>query len=157
MRRSLLVLTLIILGSSLFACRSSVPSQSAFKENFSIGTIVAENEQFLIPGGRVLSASEYGSSDDPFTQKQEEIALQIEQEELPAFVIALRAGIEESILDSGASIVGYGTGGVTGTSFSIQYREDELFGVINLWGIRGEGTNFFLIALISESTVMGSY
>ena len=104
-----------------------------------------------------MSASEYGSSDDPFTQKQEEIALQIEQEELPAFVTALRAGIEESILDSGASIVGYGTGGVTGTSFSIQYREDELFGVINLWGIRGEGTNFFLIALISESTVMGSY
>lgn len=156
MRKSPLVLTLIILSSSLFACRSSVPSQSSFKENFSIGTIVVENEHFLIPEARELFASEYGSSDDPFTQKKEEMTLQIEQEELPAFITALRAGVEESILDSGASIVGYGSGGVTGMSFSIQYREDELFGVINLFGIRGEGKNFFLIVLITESTVMGS-
>lgn len=154
MRKSVLVLTLIILSSSFFACRRSVPSDSAFKENFSIGRIVAESEQFLMPGSRALYASEYGSADDPFTQKKEEIALQIEQEELPAFNTALRAGVEESILDSGASIVGNGSGGVTGTSFSIQYREDEVFGVINLWGIRGEGTTFFLVVLITESTVL---
>ena len=32
-----------------------------------------------------------------------------------------------------------------------------MFGVINVWGIPGEGTNFFLIVLITESEMIGSH
>lgn len=147
---------LLILSISLFGCRSETTPQSTFKETFSIGTIVEDNAQYLIPESRELFGSEYGAVDEPFTQKQEEITLQIDPDNLSAFVAAIQSGIEKSIVDSGANIVGRGSGGVTGTSFSIQYREDQTYGVINVWGVRGEGTNFFLIVLITESMVNDS-
>lgn len=149
MKKSILILALLILSASLFGCGNEAPSQSTFKENFTIGTTVEDNAQYLIPGSRELFGAEYGPP-VPFTQKQEEIALQIEPTDLPAFLTAIQSGIEESIINSGASIVGHGSGGVTGTSFSIQYRENEIYGVINVWGVRGEGTTFTLIVLITE-------
>jgi len=143
--------TLLTLGIGLFGCGSEVSSQSTIKEDFTIGTIVEDNAQYLIPGSRELFSSEYGASEEPFTQKQEEMTLQIDPADLPVFVAAVQAGIDESIINSGASIVGRGSGGLTGTSFSVQYREDQTYGVINVWGVRGEGTNFFLIVSITES------
>ena len=149
MKKLILVFSLLILSTSLFGCGNEAPSQSMFKENFTIGTIVEGNTQYLIPGSRVLFGAEYGSP-VPFTQKQEEITLQVEPADLPVFLAAIRSGIEESIINSGASSVGHGSGSVTGTSFSIQYRENEIYGVINVWGIPGEGTAYTLIVLITE-------
>ena len=149
MQKSILIFSLLILSAGLFGCESEVPSQSAFKENFTIGAIVEDNAQYLIPSSRQLFGSEYGEP-EPFTQKQEEIVLQIEPTDLPAFLTAVQSGVEEAILNSGASIVGRGKGGIIDTSFSIQYRADEIYGVINVWGMRGEGMTYTLIVLITE-------
>jgi len=152
MKKSFFILSLLILSASLFGCTSeAAPSQSTFKDNFTIGAIVEDNAQYLLPESRELFSSEYGEVDQPFTQKQEEIALNIDPADITAFTVAIQSGIEESIIDSGASIVGHGSGGLTGTSFSIQYRQDQIFGVVNVWGVRGEGTSFFLIVLVTES------
>jgi hypothetical protein len=150
-KKAAFIFVLFILSIGLSGCRSEAPSQSSFKDNFTIGTIVEDNAQYLIPGDRALSGSEYGTADEPFTQKQEEIVLQINPADLSPFVSAIRFDIEESIINSGASIVGHGSGGLTGTSFSIQYRENQTYGVINVWGVHGEGTDFFLIVMITES------
>ena len=159
MKRSILNLFLIILGFNLIGCSSEnsarIPSPSTFKENFTIGAMVEDNTQYLIPGARPLSGNESGASDQPFTQKHEEMELQIEATDIATFMTAIQSAIEESILDNGASIVGHGSGGVTGSSFSIKYRENEIFGVINVWGIRGEGTTFFIIVLITEGNLNG--
>ena len=145
---------LCFLVFSLTGCGSSAKdnprSQSAFKENFSIGTIVEDNAQYLIPGSRQLVGLESGPP-EPFTQKQEEMLIHIEPAYLPTFITALRSGIEEAIIDSGASIDGHAQGGVTGTSFSISYRENDIYGVINIWGAPGDGTDYFILMLITEA------
>ena len=151
MKKTTLAFVMFILTISLFGCGKEVPSQDTFKEDFTIGVIVEDNAQYLIPGSRELSGSEYGSPDQPFTQKQEEMAIQIEESNLPEFIIAIRSDIEEAIIDSGASIVGRGSGGLTEISFSTQYQADQVFGVIDVWGVRGKGTNFYLIVMITES------
>ena len=149
-------LTLWVLVLILSGCgntkNTSSKSQSTFRENFSIGTIVEGSSQYLIPGSRVLFGSESGQPMPlvPFEQKQEEMTLQIDPAELPAFITSVRSEIEESIINSGATIVEHGSGGVTGTSFSISYREDDLYGVINIWGAQGEGTNYYLLMFITE-------
>ena len=142
---------MLILSISLFGCGSEAPSLSTFMDNFTIGTIIEDNSQYLIPGARQLFSSEYGSPEQPFTQKQEEITLQIESVDLSDFLTAIRSDIEKSIVDSGASIVGRSSGGVTGASFSVQYRQDQTYGIINVWGVQGEGTNYTIIVLITES------
>ena len=151
MKKTFVVLALLVLIFSLFGCVSETTPQNTFKDDFTIGTIVEENAEYLLPESRELFSSEYGAVDEPFTQKQEELAFQINPEDISAFVAAIQSGTEKSIIDSGASIVGRGSGGVTGTSFSVQYRKDQTYGVINVWGVRGEGTDFFLIVLVTES------
>lgn len=148
---TLWVLVLILTGCGSIEKNNS-KSQSTFRENFSIGTIVEDNSQYLIPGSRVLFGSESGQPMPlvPFEQRQEEMTLQIDPAELPAFIASVRSGIEESIVNSGARVIGRGSGGVTGTSFSISYREDDLYGVINIWGAQGEGTNYYLLMIITE-------
>jgi len=76
--------------------------------------------------------------------------IQIEPADLPTFITAIRSNIEEAIIDSGASIDGHAQGGVTGASFSISYREDNIYGVINIWGAPGEGTDYYLFMMITE-------
>ena len=76
--------------------------------------------------------------------------VQIEPADLPEFISAIRSDVDEAIVNSGASIVGHGQGGVTGTSFSINYREDGIYGVINVWGAPGDGTTYYLFAMITE-------
>jgi len=145
------VLVLILAGCGNTE-KDNSKSMSTFSENFSIGTIVEDNSQYLIPGSRSLFGSESGQPMPlvPFEQKQEEITLQIDPADLPAFLTAIQFGIDESITNSGATIVGRGSGGVTGTSFSISYREDDLYGVINVWGSQGGGTNYYLLIIITE-------
>jgi len=148
------IICLIIAG--LTGCVSPTnnisTSQSAFWESFSIGPIVENNEQYLLPGSRPLFGSESGSSEQPFMQKHEEITLQIDPADLSAFLLDVQSDIEETITNSGASIVGHGSGGVTGTSFSISYRENDIFGVVNVWGAQGEGTDYYLLMIITEGS-----
>ena len=144
---------LCMLAVGLTGCGTPVnnvsASQSAFWENFSIGTIVDKNTQYLASEYRQLFGSVSGPP-EPFEQKHEEMTIQIEAADLPAFLTALQSGIDEAIADSGAEIVGRGTGGVTGTSFSISYRVNDIYGVVNVWGAHGEGTTYYLLAIITE-------
>jgi len=142
-------LIMVGLTGCVFPAKNDSAPQSVFWESFSIGTIVEENTQYLSSEPRQLFGSESGPP-EPFTQKQEEMIIQINQADLPAFLSALRSGIEEAIIDSGASIVGHGQGGVTGTSFSISYRENDIYGVANVWGAHGEGTTYYLLAMVTE-------
>ncbi|HEY5729094.1 MAG TPA: hypothetical protein VLA72_04015 [Anaerolineales bacterium] len=156
MKNVLKNLTIWILVLILAGCGSTEndnpKSQSTFRENFSIGTVVDDNSQYLLPESRALSGSESGPPMPlvPFEQRQEEMSLQIAPADLPAFLTAVQFGIDEAITNSGATIVGRGSGGVTGTSFSISYREDDFYGVINIWGAQGEGTNYYLLMIITE-------
>jgi len=145
--------TTCLLAVGLVDCgalaKNASASQSVFWENFSIGIIVEENSQYLASETRQLSGSESGPP-EPFEQKHEEMALQIEAADLPAFLAALQSGIEDAIIDSGATIVGRGAGGVTGTYFSISSRENDIYGVVNVWGAQGEGTTYYLLAIVTE-------
>ncbi|HSG42366.1 MAG TPA: hypothetical protein VLA72_04345 [Anaerolineales bacterium] len=143
-------LILVGLSSCIPPLKSDSKTQSAFWESFSIGTIVENNEQYLLPGSRQLFGSESGSSEQPFMQKQEEITLQIDPADLPAFLLDVETDIGDAIIESGASIAGRGSGGVTGTSFSISYREENIYGVINIWGSQGKGTDYYLFMIITE-------
>ena len=143
-------LVLVSLSGCMTTIKNDTTTPSAFWESFSIGMVVENNEQYLFPGSRQLFGSESGSSEQPFMQKQEEITLQIDPADLSAFLLDVQSDIDEAIIESGASIVGRGSGGVTGTSFSISYREDNLYGVINIWGAQGEGTNYYIFMIITE-------
>ena len=143
-------LTLVGLSGCITSMKNGTTTRSAFWESFSIGTIVENNEQFLLPGSRQLFGSESGASEQPFMQKQEEITLQINPADLPTFLLDMQSYIDEAIIESGATIVGRGSGGVTGTSFSISYREDDIYGVINVWGAQGKGTDYYLLMIITE-------
>ena len=97
-----IIICLIMIG--LAGCATTTnndsASQSVFWESFSIGTIIEENTQYLLLGSRQVFGSESGSSDQPFMQKQEEITLQIEPANLPAFLLDVQSNIEESITTS---------------------------------------------------------
>ena len=145
--------TFCLLAVSLAGCgippKNASASQSAFWVDFSIGTIVDENTQYLVSESRDLYSSEYGPP-EPFEQRQEEMTIQIEADDLPVFLSALQSGIDEVIIASGATIVGRSTGGVTGTSFSISYSENDIYGVVNVWGAYGEGSTYYLLAIVTE-------
>jgi len=131
--------------------RNESKSNSTFWENFSIGMVVEANTQYLAPGSRPLSGSESGPP-EPFIQKYEEMKLQIDPSNVPTFIAAVQSGIDDAIINNGAEIVGRGSGGLTGTSFSISYREENIYGVINIWGAQGEGTDYYLLMIITEGS-----
>lgn len=129
--------------------RNEAKSNSTFWENFSIGMVVEANAQYLAPGSRPLSGSESGPP-EPFTQKHEEMKLQIDPSNVPTFIAAVQSGIDNAITNNGAEIVGRGSGGLIGTSFSTSYRENNIYGVIHIQGIQGEGTTYYLLMTITE-------
>ena len=79
--------------------------------------------------------------------------MQVEQENIAELMTLIQSDIQAAIIDSGAQQVGSG-----GSSrfdeighFSYSYREGPIYRVINIWGFRGEATNFKVIAQITES------
>ena len=147
----------IIAFSGLAGCGSvgdeTPASLSAFKESFALASIVEANEGYLLPGPRVLSGTEAGPR-EPFIQSQEAMTIQVDPTNISPFMEAIISDINEAITSSGAEYLGWGGGFSPDPSamkhFSISYGEDGLYGVINVWGIPGEGTNYHLITLITE-------
>jgi hypothetical protein len=156
MKRLAFFFTLLIVICGLDGCgNASREQRSAFFSSFSIGSIVEENEQYLVAGSRISSGAEAGPAAPPF-QKHEEMIVQVDTTNVFAFMEAVRSDIEQALTSSGATIHGRGNGGQEGgladiEYFSFRYSEDEADGVINVWGVRGEGTSFNLIVLITES------
>lgn len=128
------------------------PEQSKFKENFSIGTIIEAHEDLLIEAPRALSGMESGPR-EPFIQSQEYITMQVEQENIAVLMQIIQSDIQDVIIDSGAQQVGSGGSSRFDeiANFSYSYREGSIYGVVNVWGVRGEETDLVIIVQITES------
>jgi hypothetical protein len=162
MKRPALLFTVVLTALGLVSCgivsRQTSRGQSTFKENFSIGPVVEAHKELLLEGPRKLSGTEFGPR-EPFTQYQEEMTVQIDPVNINALMEAIKFDIEEAITSGGAEILGQGGGASPGsennpdgvTNFSFSYSEDDFYGVIHVWGVRGDCTNFHIIALITES------
>jgi len=152
MKRSLHMLVLLLIIACLVGCGSTTQtsSQSTFKANFSLNTIVENNKQFLLEEARHSSGAENGFQ-EPFVQSHEEMTIQIDPNNVSEFILAIRSDIEQAIIDSDGRMLGSEGGSNDPEHFSFSYSENEIQGTIHVWGIPGEGTNFTLIALITES------
>jgi hypothetical protein len=158
MKRLVFAIILLSVLYSLSGCGSADGNQrSAFYSNFSLVAIVAQNEQYLIPGSRPLSGTEAGPAAPPY-QKHEETILQIDTANVSKFIEAVKNDIKQAIIDSGARIEGQGgsfqdpvTGQADIDYISYRYNQGEANGIINLYGVRGEGTNYVIIVVLTES------
>jgi hypothetical protein len=152
MKKLLLISILLVLSVSLLGCGSeSTNQQSTFKSNFSLNTVVESNKEYLLEETRVMNGAEVGTS-EPFVQSHEEIIVQIDRANISSFFQAVRLDIAQSLTDNNANILGQEVNGNQDIAFfSYSYGENDLYGTITVWGIRGEGTNFYLITIITES------
>jgi len=158
-RRGLPILLLCSLAF-LSGCRSTEKDagQSTFKATFSIASMVDANQHYLLPGPRVSAGSEAGPT-EPFTQTSEMMTVQVNAANVAVFLEAIQAGIQESLINSGASVLGGGgsaSGGPAGalpepTHFWFSYRQGGIEGAIHVWGVPSTGTNLVLIITIVES------
>ena len=144
---SIIMIGIIIISG----CQNSADEPSReFYTNFSIGEIVVENEAYLLPGSRGSNGSESGPP-EPFIQRYEEINFQIDEANQDAFLSAVKMDIQAAIIDSGATIQGYGQGGGVDTEyFSFDYLHDQIFGTILVWAVKGPGSNMNIIVLLTE-------
>jgi hypothetical protein len=150
----IIIITAICLSSCLVK-RDQIPqTQSTFKEGFSIGPIVETNKGYLLDGPLPLSGMQAGPI-EPFIQSQEEMIVQIDPMVATDFMKIIKSDVEESINASGANIVGKGGGVLVDSSdilfFSFSYTQDSFYGVINIWGVRGDADKLLIIAQITES------
>jgi len=156
MKRLLFVITFLSVLSLIAGCGSDNTEQrSTFYSTFSIADFVAENDQYLLPESRVLSGTEAGPNEPPY-QRHEEMIVQIDPVDVPQFMEALKADTQQAIIDSGARIDGQGGSFQDPTAgpmdyISFRYSQDEINGIINLYGVRGEGSNYTIIMILTEN------
>jgi hypothetical protein len=76
MKKSWFVIVLLVAIVSLLGCGRAAPkpSQSAFKSNFSLNTIIEHNKYYLQEEARHSSGAESGLP-EPFLQSHEEMAI----------------------------------------------------------------------------------
>ena len=151
MKKIIFVFSLLVVSISLFGCGSEAPTQSRFKTNFSLDSVIEANQEYLLEETRISSGAEVGLR-EPFIQNHEEMMIQIDPSNVSVFMQAIRLEIGRSLADNDASILGHEINGDKNVGyFSYSYSENDLYGTITLWGVRGEGTNFYLITIITES------
>ena len=157
MKRLVLAFILLSMACGISGCRSTkVEKRSTFYSAFSLVEIVAGHEELLLPASRSLSGTEAGPAAPPY-QKHEETILQIEAANVSGFMQAVKADIAQAIIDSGARIEGQGgsfqdpASAQAGIDYiSYRYSQGEVNGIINLYGVRGEGANYILIVVLTE-------
>jgi hypothetical protein len=131
------------------------PEQSTFKQNYSIGPIIKANQELLLEGPLALSGSEAGPR-EPFIQSQEEMVVQEDSANTSPLLVAIQSETEEAIRSSGATIVGSSGRDIEPdpiAHFSYSYSEGPFYGVINIWGLQGEGNTLIILSEITESNV----
>jgi hypothetical protein len=152
MKRTGLSIILLFLIASLSGCgiaASTTASPSNVMQSISLEALISANQGDLISQADLSSTTVFEPGID-FFQKEEGARLLLDPTNISAFMGAVRSEIEGSIASSEAEIIGTGGGLDEGSSFSIRYREDDVDGVINVWGVRGEGNSFTIILLITE-------
>lgn len=151
MKRFIIFLVLGLLSIGVSGCESAAPVQSTFKANFSLNAIVEANREFLLEEARISSGAETGLR-EPFVQSHEEMTVQIDPADTSQFFQAIRLNVADELANNNADVLGHGLNGSEDIGvFSYSYQENGLFGTITVWGIQGEGTNYYLIAIITES------
>ena len=156
MKRTGLFFALIIVIGGLVGCRiasrENTGEQSAFKQDFSLGAMVARHPELLLEGSLAASGVEAGPR-APFTQSQEYMVIQVEPANLMPLLTALQSDLEETLSTSGSTVLGY-SGEMQPDPIaylSYQYSEGPFYGTVNLWGLRGQGNTLTLISEITES------
>ena len=153
MKRTGLSIILLFFIASLSGCGiavSTIASPSNVMKSVSLEALISANQGDLISQADLSSTTVFEPGTD-FFQKEEGARFQLDPADITTFMDGVRSEIEQSIASSEAEIIGRGGGGLDdGSSFSIRYREDGVDGVINVWGVRGEGNSFTLILLITE-------
>ena len=152
MKKASLAFILLVLSIGLSSCGGEASlQQSTFKSNFSLNAIVEANKEYLLEDTRVLSGAEVGPQ-EPFVQNHEEMMVQIEPSNISTFFQAIQLDVGQSLVDNNANVLGQEINGTEDVGFfSYSYSEEDLYGTITLWGVRGEGANYFLIAMITET------
>jgi hypothetical protein len=146
------VVVLLVTMASLCGCRHKTHRQirNTFTTDFSLNTVIENNERFLLDQSHRMSGSESGFQ-EPFIQSHQEIIIQIDPVNVPDFMMAVSSDIEEALIKSDACILGREDGSNTDiVHFSFSYSENEVRGTIHVWGIHGEATNYTIIVLITE-------
>lgn len=138
------------LNSCGFTINSKDTPESTFLAEFSLGPVIEGQTELLIARND-LSSSSVADRTAGFYQKEETAEVQIEPENISPFIFAVRSEIEDNLQSWGAEIVGSGVGGLQkAPGYSIRYTLDGKNGVVNLFGVQGDGTNFYLLMLITE-------
>lgn len=157
MKRTILLMTLMITLGSLFGCevvrQESSSDQSRFKQNFSLGSIVINHSELLLEGPLASSGMEAGPR-APFTQSQEYMTVPISPENTTALLTSIQSDMQDSLSEYGANILGSSGNDKLANPiayFSINYSEGSFYGTVNIWGVRGEGNTLILISEITES------
>ena len=157
-------LLIIIIAFSLVGCgivsreisrEETSPEQSTFKQSYSIGSIIKANQELLLEGPLAVSGSEAGPR-EPFIQSQEEMVVQVDSVNTSPLLAAIQSETEEAIRNSGATIVGSSGRDIKTdpiAHFSYSYSEGPFYGVINIWGLQGEGNTLIILSEITESNV----
>ena len=150
MKKTMFILALIVVNISLFGCDNETPSQSTFKSNFSLNSIIENNREYLLEEARMSSGAESGLR-EPFEQSHEEITVQINPTNISILLQAIRLEIGQSLADNNASVLGHEVNGNANVGFfSYSYSENGLYGTVMLWGVPGDGTGYTLIVMITE-------
>jgi hypothetical protein len=146
-----LLLVWLIPSSCVSVNIANGATQSDFMLAFSIDELIKANEQYIIARHTGWSESE-SDLQTSFFQLHEQVILDMEPDQTPAFMHAIKMDILDTLSQSGVEIEGIGTGGQTvAQHFSYRYSKDDIHGVIHVWGVRGKGTEFILIVLIIEN------
>jgi hypothetical protein len=148
MNKSFFVLALLSLSAGLFSCTNAAPVRSTFKANFSLEAIVEASQRHLLEQARVSGGAEVGSQEQ-FSQRHEKMTVRVEPDNIPAFMEAIRSGIEQALFENDARIIGSEIS--SSEHFSFSYNENGLHGTIHVWGVPGEDSNYTIILLITEN------
>jgi hypothetical protein len=174
MKRMAVLISLLIIVVVASACTSAVEQEetpagpSQFLEEFSLGLIIDETEEsYLETKGSItgyldpastLAGDEVSSTAEAFYQKHEVAIIPVDPANQNSFMEAVKSMIEASVTSSGATIRGRGVHSQNTenapanelTHFSFRYADGAAGGVVNVWGVPGEGNTFHLIVLIVE-------
>lgn len=157
MKRITSLITIIITILGFTSCgivnKETPQDQSNFKQNYSIGSLIEAHQDLLMEGPRTLSGYEAGPP-EPFIQGQEEMILQVDSSNMPLLLEALQSDIIEALSSSEATIQGSSGSDLKPdpvAHFSYSYREGPFYGVVNIWGLQGEGNTLIIISEITES------
>ena len=152
MKRKMFVLISLILLLSNTGCGNvedaPIEPPSSFAEEFSIREIlVANGAQIIANSGREVTESSI-----PLYHKDEETIVQLDLGNENEFMETVWSRVQSEIRQSGALIHSADKRAQEEAEhFTCQYSNGEISGLINLWGIRGQDTEFTVIALIVES------